>query len=67
MSKQLDPRNPREALEILREFNQWRRAEGEYEWNEDPAKNKQLPFKPGDIGIAIDTAIDLMDKALNLK
>lgn len=67
LGEPLNPYNPREALKMLKEFNKWRRAEGEYEWNEDPTKNKNLPFTPKDIGIALDTAIDLMDKALNLK
>ncbi len=56
-----------EALEILLEFNKWRRAQGEYAWNEDPAKNKPYPFKPDQIGEAIDVACTILDKAVNLK
>ena len=58
---------PKEALEILLEFNEWRRSQGKYAWNEDPAKNKQLPFTPKEVGEAIDTACSLMDKVVNLK
>ena len=58
---------PKEALEILLEFNKWRRAQGDYAWNEDPTKNKPYPFKPSQIGEAIDVACALMDKVVNLK
>ena len=58
---------PEQALTILKEFNQWRRGEGIYAWNEDPTKNRELPFKPGEIGQAIDMACEILDKVVNLK
>ena len=50
------------AIGILREFNKWRRAEGDYAFNEaDPSMNKPCPFTPEEIGKAIDYAVEFME------
>ena len=49
--------NLRKAIRILGEFNKWRRGEGIYQWNEDPAKNRNLPYSPTEIGEAIDEVL----------
>lgn len=51
-----------EAIDVLTEFNRWRRGEGKYAWNEDPAKNAECPYSPKAIGQAIDIAINEMNK-----
>lgn len=56
----------KEALGILAEFNRWRRGEGKYAWNEDPAKNAECPYSPKAIGKAIDIAINEMKKGKTL-
>lgn len=50
------------AIRVLEEFNRWRRGQGEYQWNEDPSKNKQLDFNPTVIGEAIDFAVEYIKK-----
>ena len=50
----------KEVIETLIEFNSWRRGQGEYAWNEDPSKNKQLSISPTALGEAIDYAIDFL-------
>ena len=49
-----------EALEILTEFNKWRRSEAPYGWYEEPEKTLQLPYTPAVIGEAIDVAIAIL-------
>lgn len=49
-----------EVVHILTEFNKWRRSEPPYEWNEDPAMQKELPYSPKDIGLAIDEAVVML-------
>ncbi len=51
---------PAKVCEILLEFNEWRRGAGDYEFNEDPTKNKDCPYSPAEIGKAIDTAIKFL-------
>ena len=51
------------ACEILREFNDWRRGIGVYEFSDDPDKNAQCPYSPSEIGKAIDMAIDVLNKS----
>lgn len=48
------------VVHVLEEFNRWRRGQGEYQWNEDPAKNKQLGISPAAIGEAIDFAVEYL-------
>lgn len=49
-----------EAAKILAEFNHWRRGEPPYDWSDDPAKRKELPYTPTQIGEAIDAAVEAM-------
>ena len=65
-AQQGDPQDPNEAakeaekhiaIAVLEEFNEWRRGQGEYAWNEDPSKNKVLELTPKQIGLAIDYAV----------
>ena len=44
---------PKEAYEVLREFQMWRRDEGKY--SEIP---KALPYSTKTVGIALDVAIE---------
>ena len=53
--------HPSHACNVLREFNQWRRGEGDYAWDEHPEKNKSLPYTPAIIGQAIDTVVDIVE------
>ena len=53
------------AAKILKEFNRYRRGEGEYMWNEDPAKNKPLTLSPRVIGEAIDFAVSVLNDFVN--
>ncbi len=64
-----DPQDPDEAakeaekriaISVLEEFNKWRRGHGEYAWNEDPSKNKDLEITPKQIGLAIDFAVEFL-------
>ena len=55
--------NTQQAYEILKEYNQWRRGEGEYEWNDEPGKNKAFPYTPKMIGEALDQAIMVIGSA----
>lgn len=52
--------NIEEVVHILSEFNQWRRGLPPYEWNEDPSKQKELPYSAVEIGLAIDEAINIL-------
>lgn len=49
------------AIAVLKEFNEWRRGQGEYTWNEDPSKNKDLEITPKQIGEAIDFAVEFLE------
>lgn len=49
------------CAKTLKEFNRWRRGEGEYAFNEDPSKNKELGISPVEIGQAIDFAISYLE------
>ena len=51
---------PTEAAKILAEFNRWRRGEPPYDWSDDPANRKDLPYTPKQIGEAIDIAVQAM-------
>ena len=51
---------PAEAAKILVEFNRWRRGDPPYDWSADPAKRKELPYTPRQIGEAIDIAVQAM-------
>lgn len=53
---------PKEALEVLREFQKWRRGEGKYKWGETPSENEQLPYSSKEIGVALDVAIETLKK-----
>lgn len=53
------------ATEIMREFQERRKGIGKYQWNEDPLKNKDLPYTPAEIGKAIDKAIEVMEGGRN--
>ena len=55
--------NIEEVVHILSEFNKWRRGLPPYEWNEDPSKQKELPYSAVEIGIAIDEAVDMLRQA----
>ena len=48
---------PKEAYEVLREFQMWGRAEGKYE-----SFYNKLPYTPKEIGIALDVAIVTLKK-----
>ena len=48
---------PKEASEILDEFNSWRRGTGKYSWKEQPEEYLVCPYNPGQIGDAIDVAV----------
>ena len=49
------------AVEILREFNEWRRGEGKYEFSENPDENLQFPYTPKKVGKAIDFAVKYLE------
>ena len=51
---------PKEAYEVLREFQMWRRAEGKYriQWN----KPLPFPYSHQEVGIALDVAIETLKK-----
>lgn len=46
----------------LSEFNDWRRGEGEYEFDENPRKNKEFWMTPKLLGIVIDVAANMCRK-----
>lgn len=48
---------PKEAYEVLHEFQMWRRDEGKY--SEIP---KALPYSAKTVGIALDVAIETLKK-----
>ena len=48
------------AYNILMCYQQWRRGEGKFAWNDDPEKNEMFPFSPQEIGAAIDTALEAL-------
>lgn len=50
--------NIEKVIDVLVEFNKWRRSLPPYEWNEDPSKQKEFPYSPKEVGVAIDEAID---------
>lgn len=50
----------KEAYEVLREFQMWRRGEGKYEWRETPSENEPLPYSPKTVGAALDVAIETL-------
>ena len=52
----------RYAISTLEEYNRWRRGEGEYQWNENPSKNKRFAIPPAEIGKAIEYAVEYMRK-----
>ena len=62
----VDPSKPRDALEILKTYNRWRRDEGEFKHRSNSAL-VPLPFSAEQVGTAIDTAIHITEKAVELK
>ena len=62
----VDPTKPADALEILRTYNRWRRDEGECKHRKNSVL-VPLPFSAGQVGAAIDTAIHILEKAVELK
>lgn len=54
------------ALEVLREFQMWRRGEGKYKWSETPSENETPPYSPGEVGIALDIAIATLKKEVEI-
>ena len=62
----VDPTRPVDALEILRTYNRWRRDEGEFKHRKNSAL-VPLPFSAGQVGTAIDTAISVLEKAVEPK
>ena len=53
---------PKEAYEVLCEFQMWRRCEGKYKWSETPSENEPLPYSSKEIGVAIDVATEKLKK-----
>lgn len=49
----------KEAHEVLREFQMWRRAEGTYKWVTTPTA---FPYSARTVGIALDVAIETLKK-----
>lgn len=49
-----------EVIKVLTEFNKWRRGEPPYEWNDDPAKQRELQYSAKEIGVVIDEAIYML-------
>ena len=62
----VDPSQPRDALEILRTYNRWLRDEGAFKHRKNSVL-VPLPFSAGQVGAAIDTAIHILEKAVELK
>lgn len=62
----VDPTKPADALNILRTYNRWRRDEGEFKHRKNSVLIP-LPFSAEQVGMAIDTAIHIMEKAVELK
>ena len=62
----VDPTKLADALEILRTYNRWRRDEGEFKHRKNSSL-VPLPFSAGQVGLAIDTAIHILEKAVELK
>lgn len=60
----VDPSTPKDALEILQTFNRWRRDEGEFK---SSGTIIPLPFSSKQVGEAIDTAISILEKVVDLK
>ena len=59
--------SPRYVAKCLAQYQKWRRGEGEYEWDGDPANRPEIPFCPEAIGIVEDAAIGFLleyDKSL---
>jgi len=52
--------NKAKAIEILKEYNMWRKGAGKYAWNDDPSKNANFPYKGNELSEAIDYAIAFM-------
>ena len=52
----------KEIIEKLKTFQRWRRGEGEFQWSEDPAKNKPLPFNAQELGECLDAAIKALSE-----
>lgn len=46
-----------QAHDVLAEYQQWRRGEGRYAWDGEPAKYPTAPFTPSELGEAIDVAV----------
>ena len=53
---------PKEALEVLCEFQMWRRGEGKYRWSETPTADNAFVYSTKDVGIALDVAIATLKK-----
>jgi len=45
----------------LRMYNRWRRGEGEFQWSEDPNKNKPCPCSPTSLGLLFDAAAKALE------
>ena len=50
------------ATEVLKEFQLWRRGKGKYE-----EIGVEMPFSPTIIGLAIDKAIECMERMADLR
>ena len=54
---------PKEAYEVLREFQMWRRGEGKYKWIPIvPSASPTLPYSPTEVGKALDVAITMLKR-----
>lgn len=63
-SNQPQPRlggmSPSSALTVLREFGDWRRRRGAYDWLKAPAKD--FPFTADTVDEALDTAVEFLQE-----
>lgn len=54
--------NPKYVAECLSQYQQWRRGEGEYEWDGDPVNRPEMPLCNTALGIVEDAAIGFLLK-----
>jgi hypothetical protein len=57
------------AIIILKEYQDWRRGRNEYNWENCNSPNdiKKFPFDSFQLGIAIDEAIDALERSISKK
>lgn len=60
VDSELNLESPSAVADLLATYQRWRRGEGEFEWGEDPAKNREPPFTPSELSAIENAAVGFL-------